>query len=230
VTSVDPLLSVIQRSADDIRRASSAGWLVTRKSAVGEGVTDIPHWVTVDVENGLKATCSNCHFSTKYLLPCRHIMAVNLQALHLDAFQDKQCHPRWRLDGDHQQPQQPASAAAASTASTVDIPIDSAADADGLSDDGGPEYGKSDDVEYLNSRAEFDWVCGMVRPNGADAWKQFRTWLREYGERVASDKPVEVSQAAKRKRKVVHLVHNRVHMLVYHLVAHPVANLVHISV
>jgi hypothetical protein len=101
----------------------------------------------------------------------------------------------------------------------VDVQNESAVDVDGLSDDGGPDYGKSDDAEYLNSKAEFDWVCGMVKPNGAAAWKQFRTWLHEYGVGVASDKtvPKSDSQAAagNRKRKVKLSVHTLVHIPVH---------------
>jgi hypothetical protein len=209
-------------SDSDISGNSTAGWLVTRRSAVGGGLSDIPHWVTVDVEHGLKATCSNCHFSTKYLLPCRHIMAVNLQALQREAFQESQCHKRWHLASD-QIPRPPPTTAVPDR--TVDIDSHEQLDSvlDGDSDDGRPECGKSDDVQYLDTKAEFDWLCSMVKPLGAVAWHQLRTWLHAYGVRAAGDKGTASAAPAQRKRRAADMTGNiQVHIPVPNTVIQPV--------
>jgi len=45
------------------------------------------------------ASCTDCEFNTNYLLPCRHILAVNIFRWHsARTFYPGQCHRRWWLD------------------------------------------------------------------------------------------------------------------------------------
>ena len=56
----------------------------------------VTHWVRVREGS---VTCTDCKFNTNYLLPCRHILAVNqLQWPKSSVFHQGQCHRRWWLE------------------------------------------------------------------------------------------------------------------------------------
>jgi hypothetical protein len=74
------------------------GWLVTMHPSRRTPGSHLPHWVEVSQS---RASCSGCHFATKFLLPCRHILAVNLREWPGSAFQPGQCHPRWKIEAVH---------------------------------------------------------------------------------------------------------------------------------
>ena len=88
--------STAQSVADSNVDKPQGGWLVVllpeRRGDGASTYTHLPHWV---VASETSATCTNCHFATMYLLPCRHIQAVNLRWYQGRAFQPGQCHPRW---------------------------------------------------------------------------------------------------------------------------------------
>jgi hypothetical protein len=91
-----PIDSTVDSAVDP--RLRRGGWLVViargRLDKAGT-TTHLPHWVVVTPDG---ATCSGCHFTARYLLPCRHILAVNLKLWPGRAFQSVQCHRRWFLN------------------------------------------------------------------------------------------------------------------------------------
>jgi hypothetical protein len=100
--------SVRVHSAVDsgVVRSQLGGWLVVirqQRLDLRPTSTHIPHWVEISSKG---ATCSGCHFAAKFLLPCRHILAVNLRMREGQAFQVGQCHQRWLLKEPLQRRQQ----------------------------------------------------------------------------------------------------------------------------
>lgn len=119
------------------------------------------HWVRVRKGS---ATCTDCPSFTNWLLPCRHVLAVNLVRWPADSiFVPGQCHRRWRLS-----PSCPAPTLPSSTAAVA--PLQSAAAvAESLlstTDEEVPRGGISSDRIYRLWTPAAERVCGFIQPHG----------------------------------------------------------------
>lgn len=135
----------------------------------------LPHWVTVSNND---ASCSDCHFAGKYLLPCRHIQAVNLKVFQ-KAFQAMQCHPRWRLEA----------------ADTATLPCAEEVKDDELNPivrwDDMPNIGEfiiqqSRNQKYINLRATFDRMCYMMDSASDEKWKEVNDYMVSVGKSLSA--------------------------------------------
>ena len=118
----------------------------------------VTHWVRV--RHG-SASCTDCKFSTNYLLPCRHILATNLvRWTDADAFRLGQCHRRWWLEEDSHPAALPS---ATGVLYPVDMPI-TLVDAQPIDDDSERELSK-DDI-YRQWIAATTAMCGFIQPHG----------------------------------------------------------------
>lgn len=133
------------------------GWLYCVRHRV-TGQAHVTHWVRVREGS---ASCTDCKFSTNFLLPCRHILATNVMRWPTaNAFHLGQCHRRWWLEKD-------SHPAALPSATSVLLPIPTPitlTDALEIADDSGRELSK-DDI-YRKWTAAATAVCGFIQPHG----------------------------------------------------------------
>jgi hypothetical protein len=134
----------------------------------------IPHWVTVTPD---EASCSDCHFAGKYLLPCRHIMAANLMAFGT-AFQAGQCHPRWSLDA--------METATLSSSHYRPSPVDISSLSLSLGqlptiNPGQYVLKLSDDSRYVNLKAAFDRMAILMQSAPIEDWQEVKKLMENVG-------------------------------------------------
>lgn len=126
------------------------------------------HWVCVD-DN--QATCSDCDFAQNYLLPCRHILAVNL--VHWpegSGYRVEQCHLRWRL-ADMSTTR--SSLPFVSTACYTEPEVKSEDTAWSLTSTSEP----SQDVLYNRFMAKASRLAEFLKPHGEAQFKQAEVWM-----------------------------------------------------
>jgi hypothetical protein len=198
---------------DRAQRSSNGGQQRPAAAAAGRlpSRTHLPHWVRV---GRAEATCSNCHFAGQYLLPCRHIMAVNLWLWPGRAFQLQQCHTRWRLD--HRPDATVSGAAGGGVANGVALQPEvtqmSLEDSDialtgGVeSDDGGDLYEPSADVKHVTLMAAAKRQSALFQQEPAVIWE----WLAGEVDGLFSRRPTleqAIAWSAKRVRVSVQTLH-----------------------
>jgi hypothetical protein len=181
------------------------GWLVTMTQMRRGGQSHLPHWVRV---GETFASCTNCHFASKYLLPCRHIMAVNLKFWPNAAFQGGQCHPRWLLS-------------TSSTSSSTAAPISSSASLSLASSNSNLEVQdmqdfNSDDDDFADPAAPFEpshnrnhndlmaaaaYLSTHSRGYPRSQWNADIALLREMAKSRAQGAPTADAPGGRRRRR-----------------------------
>ena len=153
------------------------------------GKAHVTHWVRVRQGS---ASCTDCKFSTNYLLPCRHILATNLvRWTDADAFRLGQCHRRWWLEQDLLPPALPSPTGVLYPVHTPTTLVDAMQ----IGDDSALELSK-DDI-YRKWTAAATATCGFIQPHG--------TAGLEYALSVLNDLTVRLAKGGKgvpRKHKV----------------------------
>jgi hypothetical protein len=177
--AVDSRLTLIERMRDVPRTTAghsalptatlSSGGYSVRLRGAEEGAG---HWVCVD---DCTATCSDCDFAQNYMLPCRHIFAVNLvQRREEEGFRLEQCHPRWHL--------------AASSTTTEASPFfrSTTSFSDGLMVEAKEEdttwsqtsaTEPSQDMLYNRFMANASRLADFLKPHGDSQFKRVEAWM-----------------------------------------------------
>ena len=120
----------------------------------------VTHWVRVREGS---ATCTDCHFNTNYLLPCRHILAVNLRRWpKAIVFRLGQCHRRWWLDDGSVPVTLPSS-----TALIAPLPNDTVSTEPLPSDEDGSAYELSKDGIHRAWIAAAERASGFIQQHGS---------------------------------------------------------------
>ena len=119
----------------------------------------VTHWVRVREGS---ASCTDCKFSTNYLLPCRHILATNV--VHwptANAFRVGQCHRRWWLE-QHLLPSALPSTTAVLSPANMPITLTDALQIE--YDD--PARGLSSDDIFRKWTPAAAHACSFIQPHG----------------------------------------------------------------
>jgi len=165
----------LQRPLTEALEDAVGGWLVTVVPSRRGTRTHLPHWVCVSGKHG---TCTNCHFATVYLLPCRHILAVNLKVWPGQAFQVSQCHPRWLLDNDDLRPSHVSTAAEEEKSLS---PTDGAMRFDSQSVDDNHTFEPSHDQNHNDLMAATERLSRIMHGHPRSEWDKVIAVIRQEG-------------------------------------------------
>jgi hypothetical protein len=129
----------------------------------------ITHWVRVREGS---ATCTDCHHNSNYLLPCRHILAVNRVCWpKSQLFFPGQCHRRWWL-GQGSAPLVTSSGHAHIAYSSRVEPCVDSGDYDTIVE-------RSNDSIYIEWRAAADYAAGFIQQRGESGLRQAKGVLNQ---------------------------------------------------
>ena len=181
------------------------GWLVTMTQMRRGGQSHLPHWVRV---GETFASCTNCHFASKFLLPCRHILAVNLRIWPNAAFRAGQCHPRWLLSTSSPHVAPPAThrprAMASSDAICCSVSVQDMqhfdSDNDDFADPAAP-FEPSHNRNHRDLMAAAEYLSTHLHGYPRAEWNAVIAQLRDMAKSRAQGEPTVCAPAGRRQRR-----------------------------